>query len=412
MIRIMLNAYKYRLHPTREQSEFFNKSFGCVRFIYNWGLQKRIEAYMKDKGRISYVQLCAMLTDLKKEEQYSWLREVSNECLQQALRNLDAAFTRFFREKEGFPRFKSKSRSRQSYKAILSVHVDQERRRIKLPKIGWVKYGNNRKFEGDVRSVTVSVTPSGKYHVSVLVDDGKEIPEKLPVTFDTTIGIDMGIKDFAVCSNGDTYENPRYLIKAEQRLRTLQRRLSRKKKGSNRRNRARMILARQHEKVANRRQDYLHKISTKIVRENQAIVVEDLNTKGMMRNHRLSKAIGACGWSTFFKMLEYKCERQGKTFIRIGRFDPSSKTCSCGHVYRGLKLSEREWVCPSCGSVNDRDLLAACNIKRFGLQEQNLLFVNKPVAHGGLDVEVPTMDDRQEIDLKSSVPVKRQYVQV
>ena len=408
----MLNAYKYRLHPTREQSRFFNKSFGCVRFIYNWGLQKRIEAYMKDKGRISYVQLCAMLTDLKKEEQYSWLREVSNECLQQSLRNLDAAFTRFFREKKGFPRFKSKSRSRQSYKAILSVHVDQERRRIKLPKIGWVKYGNNRKFEGNVRSVTVSVTPSGKYHVSVLVDDGKEIPEKLPVTFDTTIGIDMGIKDFAVCSNGDTYENPRHLIKAEQRVRTLQRRLSRKKKGSNRRNRARMILARQHEKVANRRQDYLHKISTKIVRENQAIVVEDLNTKGMMKNHRLSKAIGACGWSTFFKMLEYKCERQGKTFIRIGRFDPSSKTCSCGHVYRGLKLSEREWVCPNCGSVNDRDLLAACNIKRFGLQEQNLLFVNKPVAHGGSDVEVPTMDDRQEIDLKSSVPVKRQYIKV
>ena len=408
----MLNAYKYRLHPTREQSEFFNKSFGCVRFIYNWGLQKRIEAYAKDKGRISYVQLCAMLTELKKEEQYSWLREVSTECLQQALRNLDAAFTRFFREKKGFPRFKSKSRSRQSYKAILSVHVDQERRRIKLPKIGWVKYGNNRKFEGDVRSVTVSVTPSGKYHVSVLVDDGKELPEKLPVTFDTTIGIDMGIKDFAVCSNGDTYENPRHLIKAEQRLRTLQRRLSRKKKGSNRRNRARMILAIQHEKVANRRQDYLHKISTKIVRENQAIVVEDLNTKGMMRNHRLSKAIGACGWSTFFKMLEYKCERQGKTFIRIGRFDPSSKMCSCGHVYRGLKLSEREWVCPNCGSVNDRDLLAACNIKRFGLQEQNLLFVNKPVAHGGSDVEVPTMDDRQEIDLKSSVPVKRQYIKV
>lgn len=408
----MLNAYKYRLHPTREQSGFFNKSFGCVRFIYNWGLQKRIEAYMKDKGRISYVQLCAMLTELKKEEQYSWLRDVSNECLQQALRNLDAAFTRFFREKKGFPRFKSKSRSRQSYKAILSVHVDQERRRIKLPKIGWVKYGNNRKFEGNVRSVTVSVTPSGKYHVSVLVDDGKEIPEKLPVTFDTTIGIDMGIKDFAVCSNGDTYENPRHLIKAEQRLRTLQRRLSRKKKGSNRRNRARMILAIQHEKVANRRQDYLHKISTKIVRENQAIVVEDLNTKGMMRNHRLSKAIGACGWYTFFKMLEYKCERQGKTFIRIGRFDPSSKMCSCGHVYRGLKLSEREWVCPNCGSVNDRDLLAACNIKRFGLQEQNLLFNKKPLAQRGSDVEVPTMDDRQEIDLKSSVPVKRQYVQV
>ena len=408
----MLNAYKYRLHPTREQSGFFNKSFGCVRFMYNWGLQKRIEAYMKDKGRISFVQLCAMLTDLKKEEQYSWLREVSNECLQQSLRNLDAAFTRFFREKKGFPKFKSKNRSRQSYKAISSVHVDQERRRIKLPKIGWVKYGNNRKFEGDVRSVTVSVTPSGKYHVSVLVDDGKEIPEKLPVTFDTTIGIDMGIKDFAVCSNGDTYENPGHLIKAEQRLRTLQKRLSRKKKGSNRRNRARMILARQHEKVANRRQDYLHKISTKIVRENQAIVVEDLNTKGMMKNHRLSKAIGACGWSTFFKMLEYKCERQGKTFIRIGRFDPSSKTCSCGHVYRGLKLSEREWVCPNCGSVNDRDLLAACNIKRFGLQEQNLLFVNKPVAHGSSDVEVPTMDDRQGIDLKSSVPVKRQYVQV
>lgn len=279
----MLKAYKYRLKPTKEQKIFFEKSFGCVRFIYNWALAKRIEAYQNEGKRINAVELCKMLTDLKKAEGMEWLKEVSNECLQQSIRNLDSAFTRFFREKKGFPKFKSKHKSRAVYKAINSVAVDLDNNRIKLPKIGWVKLSENRKFEGDVRSVTVSKTKTDKYYVSVLVEDGKELPSKEPITYEGTIGIDVGIKDFAVCSNGDVFQNPKYLEKATDRLNIIQKRFSKSKKGGNRYERLRKQLARQYEKVTNRRTDFLHKVSTKLVRENQAIIIEDLNISGMMK---------------------------------------------------------------------------------------------------------------------------------
>lgn len=281
----MLKAYKYRLHPNEKQRIFFAKSFGCTRYIYNWALNKRIEAYQTENKRISSIELCRMLTELKKEEGMEWLSEVSNECLQQSIHNLDSAFTRFFREKKGFPKFKSKHDNRQSYKAINSVHVDLDNNRIKLPKIGWIKFGKNQRFEGKVNSVVVSKTPTDKYYISVLVDNGEELPAKKPISYENAIGIDVGIKDFAVCSNGDVYENPKYLEKSTMLLKKLQKIFSKSKKGGNRRDKLRLRLARQYEKVTNQRNDYLHKVSTKIVRENQTIIIEDLNVKGMMQNH-------------------------------------------------------------------------------------------------------------------------------
>ena len=222
----MLRAYKYRLKPTQEQRTFFEKSFGCTRYIYNWALAKRIEAYQTEGNRINAIDLCRMLTELKKQEGMEWLKEVSTECLQQSIRNLDSAFTRFFREKKGFPKFKSKKDNRKSYKAINTLEVDLENHRIKLPKVKWVKFSKNRDFTGEVKSAVVSKTATGKYYVSVLVEDGKELPAKVPVTYEGTIGIDVGIKDFAVCSNGDVYKNPKYLERSTERLRQIQRKFS------------------------------------------------------------------------------------------------------------------------------------------------------------------------------------------
>ena len=388
----MKRAYKYRLNPTPEQIVFFNKSFGCCRFVYNYMLGKRIEAYQRDKMKIGWVELAKMLTELKKEDGKEWLSEVSNECLQQSIRNMDSAFVKFFREKAGFPNFKAKHYSRQSYKAINAVSVDLDNNKVRLPKIGWVKFFPNRKFDGKVCSVTVSKTPTGKYFISVLVDNGKEIPVKPAVRYDTSIGIDVGIKDFAVCSNGDVYANPKYLEKSEARLKVLQRRFSKTKKGSNRRERARKILARQYEKVSNQRNNFLHQVTSKIVRENQTIIIEDLNVKGMLKNHRLAKSISSVSWNEFFRQLEYKCEWYGRNLIRIGRFEASSKTCICGYVNSELKLSDREWVCPKCGRHNDRDILASVNIKRFGLIS--------PLVEGVEDVEWSAV----------AGAVKRQYV--
>ena len=390
----MKRAYKYRLNPTPEQIVFFNKSFGCCRFVYNYMLGKRIEAYQRDKTKIGWVELAKMLTELKKEDGKEWLSEVSNECLQQSIRNMDSAFVKFFREKAGFPNFKAKHYSRQSYKAINSVSVNLDNNKVRLPKIGWVKFFPNRKFDGKVCSVTVIKTPTGKYFISVLVDDGKEIPVKPAVRYDTSIGIDVGIKDFAVCSNGDVYANPKYLEKSEARLKVLQRRFSKTKKGSNRRERARKILARQYEKVSNQRNNFLHQVTSKIVRENQTIIIEDLNVKGMLKNHHLAKSISSVSWSEFFRQLEYKCEWYGRNLIRIGRFEASSKTCICGYVNSELKLSDREWVCPKCGRHNDRDILASVNIKRFGLIS--------PLVEGDKDVEWSAVVGA----------VKRQYVRV
>lgn len=396
----MIKSYKYTLKPNENQKIFFEKSFGCTRFVYNWALSKRIEAYQTKKERLSCVDLCKNLTSLKKEEDKLWLSEVSNECLQQSIRNMDSAFTRFFREKKGFPKFKSKKYARKSYKAINGVRIDFETNRIKLPKIGWVKFYKNRTFEGKVGTVTVSKNATGKYFVSVLVDDGIETPLKPNIEYNTSVGIDVGIKDFAVFSNGCVYANPKYLEKAEKRLKVLQRRFSKKKKGSNRREKARLKLARAYEKVTNCRTNFIHQVTSRIVRENQTIIIEDLNVSGMMKNHNLAKHISSASWSEFFRQLQYKCEWYGRNLIKIGRFEPSSKMCTCGYVNKELKLSQREWTCPNCGQHNDRDLLAAINIKRFGLQNQNLIGDKTSVVNGVEDVEWSALVGA----------VKRQYV--
>lgn len=383
----MIKSYKYRLHPTKQQAEFFEKSFGCVRFVYNWALNQRIEAYQKDGTRISWVDSCKRLTKLKKQEETKWLCEVANQSLQSSIRNMDSAFTRFFREKKGFPKFKSKKHCKKSFQFVDQVRIDFETHRVKLPKIGKVKFGKNRTFDGKIGTCTVSKTPTGKYYISILVDDGIPMLEKAPITTETAVGIDVGIKDFAVLSNGQVFANPKFYEKDEKRLKVLQRRLSRKQKGSNRRERVRLAVAKQHEKIRSHRENFIHQVTSRIVRENQTVIIEDLNVEGLLKNHNLAKHIASASWSEFFRQLQYKCDWYGKNLIRIGRFEPSSKMCLCGYINKDLTLKDREWDCPQCGRHNDRDLLAAMNIKRFGLQKQNLIGEISPVVNGAEDVE-------------------------
>lgn len=386
----MLKAYKYKLNPNKEQMTFFEKSFGCCRFVYNWALNLRIEAYQQDKSKIGWVDLCRKMTLLKSQEEYRWINDTPAQSLQQALRCLDSAFVRFFRDKNGFPKYRKK-KNKQTLILTQNTTIDFKRGYIKLCKIGWVKFFKNRTFEGKIRTVTVSKTPSGKYYVSVLVEDGKELPKKAPIRLDTSVGIDVGIKDFAVLSNGQVFKNPKYLEKAEKRLKVLQRRLAKKQKGSKRCEGARIALAKQYEIVRNKRINFIHQVTSRIVRENQTIIIEDLNVEGLLQNHCLAKSISSASWSEFFRQLQYKCEWYGKNLIRIGRFEPSSKMCLCGHINKDLKLKDREWICPECGRYNDRDLLAAINIKRFGLQKQNLQY--SPSVGGVEDVEWSALAD-------------------
>lgn len=387
----MIKAYKYRLHPNNEQITFFEKSFGCVRFVYNWALNQRIEAYQKDGTRISWVESCKQLTELKKQEETKWLCEVANQSLQSSIRNMNSAFTSFFREKKGFPKFHSKKRGKLSFQLVQGVSIDFDTHKVKLPKVGEVKFGKNKEFVGKIGTCTVSKTPTGKYYISILVDDGKPTPENAQITADTAVGIDVGIKDFAVLSNGQVYSNPKFFEKDEKRLKVLQIRLSRKQKDSKRRERAIFAVARQHEKIRNRRVNFIHQVTSRIVRENQTVIIEDLNVDGMLKNNNLAKHIASVSWSEFFRQLQYKCDWQGRNLIRIGRFEPSSKMCLCGYINKDLTLKDREWDCPQCGRHNDRDLLAAVNIKRFGLQKQNLIGEISPVVNGAEDVESPTL---------------------
>ena len=389
----MMKAYKYRLYPSREQMIFFEKSFGCVRYVYNWALNQRIESYQKDGTRLSWVDSCKRLTELKKQKETEWLKEVANQSLQSSIRNMDSAFTRFFREKKGFPKYKSKKRSKNTFQYVDKVSIDFTTNKVNLPKCGWVKFGKNREFEGKMGTCTISKTTTGKYYISILVEDGKSLPQKPIINMDTAVGIDVGIKDFAVLSNGQTFPNPKFLENNEKRLKVLQIRLSRKQKGSNRRERVRLAVAKQYEKIRNRRDNFIHQVTSKIIRENQTIVIEDLNIDGMLKNHCLAKHISSASWSEFFRQLQYKSEWYGRNLIRVGRFEPSSKMCLCGYVNKDLTLKDREWNCPNCGRHNDRDLLAAVNIKRFGLQKQNLIGeeISAPVVNGEGDVELSTL---------------------
>lgn len=327
-----------------------------------------------------------MLTNLKKDKDKLWLNNTPVVCLQQAIRNMDTAFTRFFREKNGFPKFRSKHGS-QRIQFINYVEVDFESGKVKLPKLGWVRAFVTRPFEGKMGTVTVSMNAAGKYFISILVDTPQSTPIKTNIKESTTIGIDVGLKHFAVLSNGERIYNPRHYQSNEKRLAILQRRLARKQKGSKRRQKAKLAVAKQHYKIACQRNDFLHKLTSQLVKSHDSIVIEDLNVEGMLKSHLLAKHIKNAAWSEFFRQLQYKCEWNGKNLIRIGRFEPSSRMCTCGLVNRELKLSDRTWTCPSCGSKHDRDLLAANNIKMFGLQQQNLIGQKSGEAIATKDVE-------------------------
>lgn len=371
----MLQAYKYRMYPNREQTASLMQHIHACRFVYNSSLEQKIRAYEQEGRKLSCFDLNTRLPALK--EEHPWLKEVNSQALQSANKNLDNAFTRFFREKKGFPRFKSKKNPVQSFQVPQHYSVDFERGRVKLPKIGEVKTTLHRIFTGKMKYATVSVTSTGRWFISILVDDGAATPDPAPFALATTLGIDVGLTDFATLSTGEKVENPRFLKNALQRLKVLQQRVSRKVKGSKNRKKAIQQLARCHEKVANQRNDFLHKLSFRVVSENQAIAVESLNVAGMQKNHCLARSISDASWSTFFTMLEYKCQKYGKTLLEIGRFEPSSKICStCGYLKRDLTLNDREWVCPDCGTHHDRDTNAAINIKKFALQDQNLVGVS------------------------------------
>jgi putative transposase len=293
-----------------------------------------------------------------------------------SIRNLDNAFKRFFREKKGFPKFKSKKNPVQSFQIPQHYSVDFENNKVKLPKIGKVKASFSREFFGTCKTATISRSATHKYYISILVDDGKDLPIKEPFNYNTTVGVDVGIKDFAVLSTGEKFDNPKYLKNSLQKLKVLSKRLSRKQKGSNNFKKAKLKLSRLHEKITNQRNDFQHKLSLKLVRENQAIALETLKVCNMIKTHCLAQSISDAGWSAFVKKLEYKAEWYGKTILRIGRFEPSSKLCNvCGYHNKELTLAVREWTCPSCNTSHDRDVNAAINIKKFSLQDQNLVGV-------------------------------------
>jgi len=367
-----LRAYKYRIYPTKIQEGLLAKHFGCARYIYNYGLERKIKAYAETKKSISRFTIQADLPKLKKAEETKWLSEVNSLSLQAALLNLDMAFSRFFKKKRGFPKFKSKHDKNQSFQIPQNTSVNFEGNRIYLPKFrDGIKCKFSRIFNGKIKTATISKTATDKYFVSILVDTYDVLPIKAPISENKAVGVDLGIKTFATLSDGTEIQNPKYLKKALKRLKHLQRAVSRKVKGSNSRKKAVKLLARQHEKVTNKRKDFLHKASKYLIDHYDTICLETLCPANMMKNHRLAQALSDISIGTFNTYMDYKAEWYGKNIIRIGRFEPSSKMCSCGQVYRGLKLSDRVWTCPACGSINQRDLLAAQNIKKFAFRLNN-----------------------------------------
>jgi len=353
-------AFKFRIYPNSQQKQFLAQSFGCARFVYNHFLRQRIDYYAANARGLTYHNNALALTQLKKEPEFEWLNDINSQSLQGALRNLDTAYSNFFNKRAEFPKFKKKS-NKQSFGVPqhFSIHDNM----LDIPKCKGIKIRLHRDIEGTMKSVTVSRTPSGKYFASILCE--LEIPE--PVFTGNEIGIDYGIKAFITTSDGEIIESPNYLRKSELKLKRLSRRLSRKQPSAKNRYKAQKLLARQHEKVSNQRQDFLHKTSKQLVSDNQAIYIESLAIKNMIQNHCLAKSISDSGWNTFVNMLKYKGQWYGCRIIEIDRWFPSSKRCHvCGYINDNLTLKDRNWLCPECNTNHDRDINASINILTFG----------------------------------------------
>lgn len=364
----MLKTYKYRLYPNKEQQHQFAQHFGHCRYVYNWGLDEKKKHYEETGKYLSKFDLIKKLTLIKKEEK-PWLNEVNCQSLQSSIINLDKAFNNFFKKTTKFPKFKSKRDTKQSYQCPQKVLIDQENGLLNLPKIKNIKMICSRTFEGKIKTCTISKTPRGHYYISVLVEDGKALPELRKIEECSTLGIDVGISSFLITSNGYKAENMRFLKRSLQKLKQRQRQLSRCKKGSKKRSIRRLIVARVYDKITKQREFYHHQIANKIVNDNQVntIAFEDLNIKGMMKNRKLAKHIGDVSWASFVNKVQYKALWKGKNVIFCPRFAPSSKMCTCGYKNNDLTLTQRYWKCPKCTITHDRDFLAANNIKKFAI---------------------------------------------
>lgn len=370
-----LRGYKYRIYPSEEQKEQLSKTFGCARFVYNNCLDKKIMLYKEEQKSLSRID-CNNYVNRELKFEYEWLKDVDKFSLTNAVYHMDTAFQNFFREikkgnkNQGFPKFKSKYGNKQSYTTNFTNHnieVDFDGNRMKLPKIKWVTAKTHRKFAGMIKSATISKTSSGEYFASVLVETEMKVLENC----DKKIGIDLGIKEFIVTSENEHIENPKTINKYEDKLIKEQRRLSKKQKHSRNFNKQRKKLAKTHKKINNTRKDFLHKLSSKIISENQVIISEDLNVAGLVRNHNFAKSITDASWSEFTRQLAYKAEWYGRTYYKIDRFYPSSQLCNvCSYQNKEVKdLKVRAWVCPTCGAEHDRDVNAAKNILKQGLRD-------------------------------------------
>jgi putative transposase len=359
----IFKSFKFRIYPTKEQEIVLAKHFGACRFVFNHYLNKRKETYLKDKKSLNYYDNANDLTQLKKNIDYSWLKEINSQSLQSSLKNLDTAYSNFFRKNANFPKFKSKY-DRQSFNIPQFVKLKDNK--LIIPKFkGGVKINLHREITGDIIFANISKSATDKYYVSITC----EVVHKPFEKTNSAVGIDTGIKNLAILSDGKTYENIRSLKTKLTKLKYEQRQLSKKVKGSSSRNKQRKNLAKIHEKITNVRKDYLHKVSTEIVKNHDIISVEDFAVKNLMKNNKLSQSISDVSLGTFYSMLEYKSRWNNKQFVKINRFFPSSKVCSnCNWINHDLTLSIREWSCPSCGETHDRDFNASKNILNQGLK--------------------------------------------
>lgn len=391
----MLKAIKIRLYPTDEQVTYINKQLGCCRVVYNDCLAYRKDSYEKEHKSISSSNAIKHIVELKQEKE--WLKEVHSKVLQQSVRDMNSAYDNFFKLHRGYPRFKSKKDNNQSCRFPKDAFIGVRGNRIDLIKalsdihfmcsVKDEKYLNRNQEK--VSSLTLRKLSSGEFYLSILIDK----PNEFRQAKSNVVGIDLGIKDFVITSNGEVFENQHFKKSLSDRLKKLQRQLSRKQKGSNNRNKVRIKLAKLNKKINDKKLNYLHQVSNALINENQVICMEDLNVKGMIKNHNLAESISEMNFCEFRRMLEYKASWYGRVIVEVDRFYPSSKTCNhCGYIKRDLKLSDRQWICPDCGAVIDRDFNAACNIKDEGLR-----IYNKQIGLSSPEftpVDYPTMDDR------------------
>ena len=381
----MNRAYKFRLYPNKSQQQVLQSHFGAVRFIYNYFLEKKIKVYKETKKTIAWNQLANEIPQMKKQEEYMWLKDVNSQALQQAVIHLDKAFLNFFRSGFGFPKFKSKHKSKKSFCFPLAnnLKIDYDANRISIPKFIKLKAKDNRlkckfsrKVEGVVKSATVSQDKDGRYYISILCEVDAQLPEKKPVLRETSRGIDFGVKTFLTFDDGTKIENPKFLKKSQEKLIRHQQDLAKIEKGTIKHKSKQEQITKLHSKIARQRKDFLDKLTSTMCNDSQVdtFCIEDLSIKDMQSEnmHSMNRAIGDLAWNMFTRMLAYKAEWHGKNIVKIGRFEPSSKTChECGYVKHDLQLNDREWTCPNCGHSHDRDVNAAKNIKDFALPNMN-----------------------------------------